>query len=196
MGIGTEKQRLTDAEKRERVADLYRYETNMARIARRLDLDYNRVRDIVRELDREEFERLRNAPDEEKGWQVRILRTIVQKTMQGVEQGRVLRDEAGRPLTDEAGRPVVVPRNTREYRTAILALADMRRIEGLDAPTRSINLDIKANAQVDGDFLARVISTEKGRAALLALEEAANEAGDVPAPAPPDVTAGRGADAG
>jgi hypothetical protein len=195
MGRTIASDRLTDAEIRERIAHKLQFHTNLAHIARSLDLPYDTVRDVARELDAAETRRLRDAPDEEKGRHIRLINAIVDRSLKSIEQGRVLRDQGFRIVVGEDGKPIKVPAKSREYRTVLLALADIRKIQGLDAPARSVSVDARINATVDAEVMARVLSSEAGQAALLMLEDAvARESGSLPAPAPAaiDVTPAEG----
>lgn len=148
MSMARKSSALSDAQIRERIAHKLQFHTNVAHIARTLELDYDYVLGIVRELDAEEANRLRDASDEEKGWQIRILKAIASKSLDVIEEGRELRDAKFELVLDKDGKPIKTAASAKDARTVMLALADIRKIEGLDAPTKSVNLNLSGKTLV------------------------------------------------
>jgi hypothetical protein len=166
---------LGEAEMRERIAHKLQFHTNIAHIARTLDLEYHQVLDVVRTLDAAEWNRIIESTDEERGWHVRMLKRIVEHQMDSIEQGRPLYEKNFELVRDDAGAPVMIASKTKESRTVLAALERHSKLIGLDAPTKSLNVNVNARTVISPEQQQALITDPEYRRHVLAMEQRERE---------------------
>lgn len=171
---------------REEVRARLRETSDLPSIARELCMSLKVLTLMVRDFDGEEWERVLASTEEERGWHRRVLRRVVERSLTVVEKGVPMRGDDGHAVRDKNGEFVMTDAPNGASRTIIFALARLSKLGGLDAPTKNITLDIKANALTNPEAIDRILSNPRARRAMLEFELAISDL-----PPPPRVIEGR-----
>jgi hypothetical protein len=133
----------------QKVETLYFEGWEVSRIARTLRMRREDVQQYCEVIDDDMEWALEDSPDAIKRRQSRALRSIAANVM--------------------ASR--AVKENPKLYLVAMKAMADERKMLGLDAPVKTANLSVTAHTMVQPGDMQKVLGNERVRQALLVIEQ-------------------------
>lgn len=126
---------------------------SIRRIAREAHLPEHRVRVLMEHIDEAVLRQVAEEPERIKARHTGILNAIAQRVMDS-------------PMTEESPKTL---------RVAMQALADIRKIHGLDAPTKTSNVSLNAYTLIQPEDQERFLNDHRIRQAQLVIEQVANE---------------------
>ena len=165
---------------RTRVAELMDTEFCAKHIARKIGAKWQMVEKIIKQIDNETSEEIRNAPLEARGMYRRAYMYAFNELLAKSKEIRLLRGEDGNVIFDENGQKIHIQRGftDKERLQWIKTINQLSELdENVKAASKSVslNIDHKAHSLVNPEIAELIRSNPKALKALLDLEEFVSE---------------------